>query len=96
MSVGSQHFGSSAKTGAGVNEIFRVLSERVIEHQSTKKKEEPKKRTNMRGALNVGGGLTDFNPDANFGSGGGMKLTRTTVAMEEEAKKKKSKGGCCK
>jgi GTPase SAR1 family protein len=32
MSVGSQHFGSSAKTGQGVNEIFRVLSERIIEY----------------------------------------------------------------
>lgn len=49
----------------------------------------------MRGALNVGGGLTDFNPDANFGGSGGMKLTRATVAAEEEGKKKK-KGGCCK
>ena len=65
-----------------MNEIFRVLSERVIEHQSTKKKEEPKKRTNMRGALNVGGGLSDFNPDANFApsnGGGGMRLTRITA-----------------
>lgn len=34
---------------------------------------------NMRGALNVGGGLTDFNPDANFGGSnntGAVKLTR--------------------
>ncbi len=89
MSVGSQHFGSSAKTGQGVQEIFSVLSERIIEHQRTKKQEEPKKRMNMRGALNVGAGLSDFNPDANFGSNnptGGMKLTRNTVAAEEEAK----------
>ncbi len=43
----------------------------------------------MRGALNVGAGLSDFNPDANFGSNnptGGMKLTRNTVATEEEGK----------
>ena len=86
MSVGSQHFGSSAKTGQGVNEIFRVLSERIIEYQRTKKQDEPKKRMNMRGALNVGGGLTDFNPDANFGgapSGTTVKLSRQTVAEEE-------------
>ena len=86
MSVGSQHFGSSAKTGQGVNEIFRVLSERIIEYQRTKKQDEPKKRMNMRGALNVGGGLTDFNPDANFGAPsntGGVKLARQTLAEEE-------------
>lgn len=53
----------------------------------------------MRGALNVGGGLTDFNPEANFGmpsNNGGMKLTRQTVAEENETKKKKKSGGCCK
>ena len=70
-----------------MNEIFRGLSERVIEHQSTKKKDEPKKRTNMRGALNVGGGLSDFNPDANFANSngsGGMRLTRVTVAADDD------------
>ncbi len=30
MGVGSQHFSSSAKTGAGVNEVFRVLTESKI------------------------------------------------------------------
>ena len=41
----------------------------------------------MRGALNVGGGLSDFNPDANFApsnGGGGMRLTRITQVAEED------------
>lgn len=69
MSYGSQHFNSSAKTGAGVVEIFRVLTERIIEHKKNRKDEEPKKRMNARGALNISG-MTDFNPDAN------VRLTR--------------------
>jgi len=36
MNVGSQHFSSSAKTGQGVNEIFRILSEKIIEFKKTK------------------------------------------------------------
>ena len=80
MSVGSQHFGSSAKTGAGVNEIFRVLSERIIDHSRNKTAEAPKKRMNQRGALNVNG-LTDFDPSANMfggapsGNNGALRLT---------------------
>lgn len=35
-----------------------------MDHKKNKKDEEPKKRMNMRGALNVGG-MNDFNPDAN-------------------------------
>ena len=42
MGVGSQHFSSSAKTGQGVNEIFRILSEKIIECKKNKKVEEPK------------------------------------------------------
>ena len=94
MSVGSQHFGSSAKTGAGVNELFRVLAERIIEHSRNKTAEAPKKRMNQRGALNVNG-LTDFDPSANmFGGGGagmsssgankGLRLTATRQTIAEE------------
>ena len=36
LNVGSQHFSSSAKTGQGVNEIFRNLSEKIIEFKKTK------------------------------------------------------------
>jgi hypothetical protein len=64
MSVGSQHFNSSAKTGAGVIDLFRVLTEKIIEHKKNRKEEEPKRKMNTRGALNIGG-MTDFNPDAN-------------------------------
>jgi len=49
--------------------MFRVLTERIIEYKKTKKDEEPKKRMNARGALNISG-MTDFNPDAN------VRLTR--------------------
>lgn len=76
MSVGSQHFNSSAKTGAGVNEMFRILSERIIEYKKTKKDDEPKKRVNMRGALNVGG-MTEFNPVAN------VRLSRADDAQRQ-------------
>lgn len=33
MSVGSQHFSSSAKTGTGVNDLFRNLTEKIIEYK---------------------------------------------------------------
>lgn len=100
MGVGSQHFSSSAKTGAGVEEIFRILTESnltiyisyssylgIIEYKKTRKEEEPKRKMNTRGALNIGG-MTDFNPDAN------VKLSR--VGDQEVSKKKKGKKGCCK
>jgi hypothetical protein len=74
MNYGSQHFSSSAKTGAGVVEIFRVLTERIIEHKKSAKEEAPKKKMNTRGMLNVGG-MTDFNPDAN------VRLSRKSDAQ---------------
>jgi GTPase SAR1 family protein len=74
MNYGSQHFSSSAKTGAGVVEIFRVLTERIIEHKKSAKDEAPKKKMNTRGMLNVGG-MTDFNPDAN------VRLSRKSDAQ---------------
>ena len=75
--MGSQHFSSSAKTGYGVQEIFRILSEKIIECKKNKKVEEPKMKKNMRGALNVGG-ISDFEPDANLGGGSGMGGVRIT------------------
>lgn len=36
----------------------------IIEHKKSKKEEEPKRKMNTRGALNIGG-MSDFNPDAN-------------------------------
>lgn len=36
----------------------------IIEYKKNKKEEEPKRKMNTRGALNIGG-MTDFNPDAN-------------------------------
>ena len=91
LEVGSQHFSSSAKSGTGVNEIFRVLSEKIIEHKKNKKDEEPKKKMNTRGALNIGG-MSDFNPDAN------VRLTRESQAEVDKTGKggKKRSGGCCK
>jgi hypothetical protein len=42
MGVGSQHFSSSAKTGAGVNDIFRNLTEKIIEYKKNQKDAAPK------------------------------------------------------
>lgn len=64
MGVGSQHFSSSAKTGAGVNDLFRNLTEKIIEYKKNKKEAQPQMKVNTRGRLNIGG-MTDFNPDAN-------------------------------
>ena len=65
------------------------MSEKIIEHKKNKKDEEPKKKMNTRGALNIGG-MSDFNPDAN------VRLTRESVAQADPDKKKKRNGGCCK
>ena len=51
MTFGSQHFSSSAKTGAGVVELFRVLTERIIEHKKTAKEEAPRKKRKPTGGL---------------------------------------------
>jgi hypothetical protein len=90
MSVGSQHLSSSAKTGAGVNEIFRTLAEKIIEYKKNQKDAAPKMKQNTRGRLNIGG-MTDFNPDAN------VRLSRAGDAKQVAAieKKKQEKKGCC-
>lgn len=46
MNVGSQHFSSSAKTGQGVNEIFRNLAEKIIEYKKTKQSQQPVMKKN--------------------------------------------------
>ena len=67
-----------------------TLFAEIIDHKKNKKEEEPKKRQNKRGGLNIDG-LTDFNPDAN------VRLSRAGEATTQAAKekKKKDKKGCC-
>lgn len=107
MNVGSQHFSSSAKTGQGVNEIFRILSEKIIEFKKTKQASQPVMQKNKR----VGIPLTDFDPSDNYGGGmgigsgrggQGVRLTHVNFDNRESSegtaqgqKKEKKKGGCC-
>ena len=67
LNVGSQHFSSSAKTGQGVNEIFRILAERIIEYKKTKQSQQPVMKKNQR----IGIPLARFEPDDNLGAGMG-------------------------
>ena len=60
----------------------------IMEHKKTKKDEEPKRKMNTRGALNIGG-MSDFNPDAN------VRLSRTGDALKSADVEKKKKRGCC-
>jgi hypothetical protein len=86
--VGSQHFSSSAKTGQGVNEIFRILAERIIEYKKTKQSQQPVMKKNQR----IGIPLASFEPDDNFGGmppvGGssrshGVRLTHVNYENRE-------------
>ena len=60
--MGSKHFSSSAKTGHGVNEIFRVLAERIIEYKKTKQSQQPVMEKNQI----IGIPLASFLPDDIF------------------------------
>ena len=60
----------------------------IIEYKKTRKEEEPKKKMNTSGALNIGG-MSDFNPDAN------VRLTRSGEAEKRAETEKKKKKGCC-
>ncbi len=82
--MGSEHFSSSAKSGAGVVEIFRTIAEKIVEHQKNKKEEAPKKKVNTRGVLKVDG-YTDFNPEMN------VRITSKRLSVKE----KKERSGCC-
>jgi hypothetical protein len=60
-SVDSEHISTSAKTGAGVIELFQTLAKKIIASQSVQKSEAPKKKMNTRGVLKVNG-YADFDP----------------------------------
>ena len=86
--MGSQHFSSSAKTGHGVNEIFRILAERIIEYKKTKQSQQPVMKKNQR----IGIPLASFEPDDNFGGmppvggssrGQGVRLTHVNYENRE-------------
>ncbi|CDW81410.1 UNKNOWN [Stylonychia lemnae] len=85
--VGSEHISTSAKTGAGVIELFSNLSKKIISAQSNKKEEAPKKKMNTRGVLKVNG-YADFDPQMNVQ----LQSNRTSTKA-----KKKDKDGkkCC-
>lgn len=60
-SVGSEHISTSAKTGAGVIELFQTIAKKILASRSTIQEEAPKKKMNTRGVLKVNG-YDDFDP----------------------------------
>jgi hypothetical protein len=92
MNVGSQHFSSSAKTGQGVNEIFRILAEKIIEFKKNKQSQQPVMKKNQR----IGIPLSNFEPTDDFGTansaglglgsgrgGAGVRLTHVNFENRE-------------
>lgn len=90
MNVGSQHFSSSAKTGQGVNEIFRTLAEKIIEYKKSKQSQAPVVKRNQRVGISTGNfepddnyGLMAPNPGMGSGRGQGVRLTHVNFENRE-------------
>ena len=99
LSIGGKHFGTSAKTGQGVVEVFSALTTRILEQTKSKKGKTGVPKAGTKGLL-VGGFDDDedeFNPQLDRGTvtiAKDKKGTRSTDGSKKDPKEKK-KGGCC-
>ena len=74
LSIGGKHYGTSAKTGQGVTEVFSALSTRILDSKKSKKGKGGGVKP-VKGGLNVGGfGDDDAVP------GGGTRRGESAVS----------------
>ena len=64
LSIGGKHYGTSAKTGQGVTEVFSALSTRILDSKKSKKGKGGGVKP-VKGGLNVGGFGDDDDDDFN-------------------------------
>ena len=86
------HYSASARSGTGVKEVFRALTERIAANRREMKKGQGQRKLNTRGMMNVKG--IDVNDDDDFSGPRAFQL-RPSVGDSVRSDKKKKKGCKC-